>query len=121
MRKRKPVRLGYWLGALVLLLLLSALVEGPLPGDGGGASANAPTAVLYAQLLPFSLPAPMEGTGLAPLLPEPTRAAPLFLLILGPLALAPGLFSRDQNGRVLQEKRSVKSRFSVFPPETASG
>lgn len=104
--------------ALGLLLLLSALVEGPEASLAQGAGRF--SVVESAAFLPGAPPVPQnESTG--PRKIQLSREAALALLFM--LALLPALLirCRDANGRVVRTKRYVGSVYQVFRPEAAGG
>lgn len=104
--------------ALGLVLLLSALVEGPEESLAQGPRRF--SVVESAAFLPGAPPAPQnESTG--PLKIQLFREAALALLFV--LALLPTFHirCRDANGRVVRTKRYVGSVYQVFRPEAAGG
>ncbi len=104
--------------ALFLLLLLSALVEGPALAP---AKAPSPRFPLQAALpSAWVLPGPEKIAGDSTPGPQGLRPAPEALACRGPLLVA--LKGRqDANGRVLTEKCYVDSVYPIFHPQAASG
>ncbi len=113
--------IGKWIGAaltaLLFILLLQGLIEGP-PGDAAAAMPPL-SSITGAALMPYSLPAP-EGAAAAPQV-QPTERLGFWALLANVLIFPALTGLRDANGRVLRTKRYVLSAYQVFRQEAACG
>lgn len=114
-----------WLGktivclsvALLTLLLLSALVEGPQEAVAESPAAPPLTGVVF---LPCDVPVPLQNQQAAPQLqPNRVEAAAVERDSLSLCALIP--VGCDANGQVVRTPRYVDSAYLLFRQEAASG
>jgi len=117
MRKhsRLPIVLGIVLGAFALLVLLSALIEGPATDADPAEPAHT---LADTTLTPAVMPSP-ETASVA----RTTGAAylPVALLMCLALALPLPVYGKDANGRVLRRRRYARSFYPVFRLQLACG
>lgn len=106
----------YALGALLVLLLLSALVEGP---SADPAEQAPPSLAAGFVLIPKALPAEPEPLGSE----HPPEVEPGSLYVLHSQAsrLAHAPAGCDANGCVVRTQRYVRSAYQVFRQEAACG
>jgi len=110
-------------GALLLILLLSALVEAPV-SDGTGDTATLEPVIFYHIALPPSAIPARDGFETFVLSASSALLVSYTITLPGLLALvASAAFSacRDANGRWIRKKRYVNSVYQVFRQEIACG